>query len=98
MHDEAAERLCTVYELSPDIDQHERRTRWVVGITAAMMVAELVVGTLTRSLALTADGWHMATHAGALGVSALAYWFARTRAQAKHFGSCNHFVHVKIGE
>jgi cation diffusion facilitator family transporter len=40
---------------------------------------------MTRSLALTADGWHMATHAGALGVSALAYWFARTRAQAKYF-------------
>src|SRR5215510_12702735 len=85
MHDEVAERPCPVYVLSPVADQHERRTRWVVGISATMMVAELVVGTLTRSLALTADGWHMATHAGALGVSALAYWFARTRAQAKHF-------------
>src|SRR4030095_13529537 len=39
----------------------------------------------TGSLALTADGWHMATHAGALGLSALAYWFARTRANAKSF-------------
>src|SRR6266540_1927674 len=85
MHDEAAERPCSVHEVFPSVEQHERRTRWVVGITATMMVAELVVGTLTQSLALTADGWHMATHAGALGVSALAYWFARTRAQAKHF-------------
>jgi cation diffusion facilitator family transporter len=85
MHDEVAERSCLVHEVSLTVDQHERRTRWVVGLTATMMVAELVVGTLTRSLALTADGWHMATHAGALGVSALAYWFARTRAQAKHF-------------
>jgi cation diffusion facilitator family transporter len=85
MHDEVAERPCPVHEVFPSITQHERRTRWVVGITATMMVAELIVGTLTQSLALTADGWHMATHAGALGVSALAYWFARTRAQAKHF-------------
>jgi cation diffusion facilitator family transporter len=50
-----------------------------------MMVAELVVGVWTGSLALTADGWHMATHAGALGLSALAYWFARTRANTKSF-------------
>jgi cation diffusion facilitator family transporter len=64
---------------------HEVRTRWVVAITAAMMVGELVVGTLTNSMALTADGWHMATHAGALGMSAAAYWFARTRARASTF-------------
>jgi cation diffusion facilitator family transporter len=63
----------------------EARTRWVVGITVAMMIAELIVGTLTRSLALTADGWHMGSHAGALGLSALAYWYARTRAKAEHF-------------
>jgi len=97
MHDEVAERLCPVYALSPAVTQHERRTRWVVGITATMMVAELVVGTLTRSLALTADGWHMATHAGALGVSALAYWFARTRAQAKHFAFGTGMVNVLAG-
>jgi cation diffusion facilitator family transporter len=36
-------------------------------------------------MALTADGWHMATHAGALGMSAMAYWFARTRARASSF-------------
>ena len=63
----------------------ERRTRWVVGITAVMMVAELVVGTIAKSLALVADGWHMATHAGALGLAALAYWYARTRAHAATF-------------
>jgi cation diffusion facilitator family transporter len=67
------------------VDHHERRTRWVVLITAAMMVVELVIGTLTHSMALTADGWHMATHAGALGMSALAYWFARTRSKAEAF-------------
>lgn len=65
--------------------QHESRTRWVVAITATMMVGELVTGTLTNSMALTADGWHMATHAGALGMSAAAYWFARTRAREASF-------------
>jgi len=54
-------------------------------ITAGMMIAELIVGYLTQSLALTADGWHMGTHAGALGLAALAYWFARTRAKAATF-------------
>jgi cation diffusion facilitator family transporter len=63
----------------------ERRTRAVLAITVAMMVIELVVGKLTGSLALTADGWHMATHVGALGLSAVAYWFARTRAGHRAF-------------
>lgn len=85
MHDEIAERSCAVHEVALTVNPHERRTRWVVALTAGMMVAELVVGTLTRSLALTADGWHMATHAGALGLSVLAYWFARSRAKAKNF-------------
>jgi cation diffusion facilitator family transporter len=85
MHDKLAERSCSVHEAVSSVTLHERRTRWVVALTAGMMVAELVVGTWTGSLALTADGWHMATHAGALGLSAFAYWFARTRANAKSF-------------
>ncbi len=64
---------------------HERRTRWVVAVTAAMMVVELVIGYAAGSMALVADGWHMATHAGAIGVSAWAYWFARTRAGHRAF-------------
>jgi cation diffusion facilitator family transporter len=63
----------------------ERRTRWVVGLTATMMIAELIVGTMTKSLSLVADGWHMATHAGALGLAAIAYWYARTRANTGTF-------------
>ncbi|HEY1547830.1 MAG TPA: CDF family Co(II)/Ni(II) efflux transporter DmeF [Kofleriaceae bacterium] len=67
----------------PDADHNrsgERRTRWVVGLTAIMMIGELTVGTMTGSLALTADGWHMGTHVGALGLTLVAYWYARTRA------------------
>jgi cation diffusion facilitator family transporter len=58
----------------------ERRTRWVVAITAVAMVGELVFGQLTGSVALSADGWHMGTHVGTLGFTLIAYWYARTRA------------------
>jgi cation diffusion facilitator family transporter len=66
-------------------------------LTAAMMVGELVVGYLTNSLALTADGWHMATHAGALGLAALAYWFARTRSHDAVFSFGTGKVHGLVG-
>jgi cation diffusion facilitator family transporter len=66
-----------------DEDDHnrvgERRTRWVVLMTAVMMVGELIVGWWTGSVALKADGWHMGTHVGALGLTLVAYWYARTR-------------------
>jgi len=60
----------------------ERRTLYVVALTAVMMVGELIVGFLTNSTALKADGWHMGTHVGALGLTLVAYWYAR-----KHAGS-----------
>jgi cation diffusion facilitator family transporter len=58
-------------------DRNERRTWFVVALTAAMMVVEVVGGTIFGSMALVADGWHMSTHAVALGIAALAYRFAR---------------------
>lgn len=58
-------------------DRNARRTLWVVALTSVMMVAEIAAGFLTGSMALLADGFHMATHAGALAVAAGAYWFAK---------------------
>lgn len=58
----------------------ERRTRWVIALTFAMMVVEIGAGIAFGSMALLADGWHMATHAAALGLAAFAYWYARRRA------------------
>ena len=69
----------------------------MVVLTALMMVGELVVGYLSNSLALTADGWHMATHAGALGMAALAYWFARTRSRESTFSFGTGKVHALAG-
>jgi Co/Zn/Cd efflux system component len=54
-------------------DENARRTLWVVLLTAVMMVAEIAAGIAFNSMALLADGFHMATHAGALGIAALAY-------------------------
>jgi cation diffusion facilitator family transporter len=64
---------------------YERRTWMVVGITATMMIAEIVAGTVFGSMALLADGWHMATHAAAIGIAAFAYRFARTPAHDSRF-------------
>ena len=75
-------------------DENARRTLWVVLLTAAMMVGEIVAGYLTGSMALLADGFHMATHAGALGVAAAAYAFARRHAGNRRFS----FGTGKVGD
>ena len=56
----------------------ERRTQVVVAITLVMMVVEIATGRLPSSVALLADGWHMGTHAAALGITLYAYHFTRT--------------------
>jgi cation diffusion facilitator family transporter len=70
-------------------DEHnplaERRTRQVMWLTAAMMVIEIVAGTVFGSMALLADGWHMSSHALALGVAAGAYALARRHADNPRF-------------
>lgn len=58
----------------------ERRTRWVVAVTVVMMVVEIGAGLAYGSMALLADGWHMGTHAAALGIAAFAYAYARSHA------------------
>ncbi len=55
----------------------ERSTRAVMWITAAMMVVEIAAGLWFNSMALLADGWHMSSHALAIGLSAFAYAAAR---------------------
>ncbi len=62
-----------------------RSTRLVTLITAAMMVIEIAGGLWFNSMALLADGWHMSSHALALGLSALAYAAARRYAHDKRF-------------
>lgn len=75
-------------------DDNARRTLWVVALTAGMMVVEIAAGYLTGSMALLADGFHMATHAGALGVAAAAYAYAKRHASNRAFS----FGTGKIGD
>ena len=63
----------------------ESRTRWVVLMTAAMMAVEITAGILFGSMALLADGLHMASHTAALGLSVFAYIYARRRAHDSSF-------------
>ncbi len=66
-------------------ERNERKTQFVIGLTALMMVAEIVGGNLLGSMALVADGWHMSTHAGALAISAFAYMYARRHKNDPNF-------------
>ena len=63
----------------------ERRTWAVVAITAVTMVVEIVAGWLTGSMALLADGWHMATHVVALSIAGVAYFLARSWSKDERF-------------
>src|SRR5262245_60185862 len=71
--------------LGADHEKIERPTRLVIVLTLVMMVAEIAAGLVTGSMALVADGWHMATHAGALALSAAAYAYARRHAQSSRY-------------
>lgn len=59
----------------------ERNTWRVIVLTAVMMVVEITAGTMLGSMALLADGWHMASHVSALGIAAFAYAYARRHAR-----------------
>ena len=63
----------------------EARAKWAAIITALFMVVEIVCGLAYHSMALLADGAHMATHVGALGLAAGAYWLARRHAGSGRF-------------
>lgn len=82
------------HDLSPWTHSHvfdtgnraaERSTRIVMLITAVMMVVEIAAGLWFNSMALLADGWHMSSHALAIGLSAFAYAAARRYARDARF-------------
>jgi cation diffusion facilitator family transporter len=66
-------------------ERSERRARLAAMVTAVFMVVEIVAGLVFGSMALIADGVHMATHVGALGLAAGAYWLARRHARDARF-------------
>lgn len=74
--------------------RNEQRTWIVVWLTVVMMVGEIVGGHMFGSMALLADGWHMATHAAALAIAGFAYRYARRHAHDPRFA----FGTGKVGE
>ncbi|HSV29522.1 MAG TPA: CDF family Co(II)/Ni(II) efflux transporter DmeF [Candidatus Omnitrophota bacterium] len=77
MHAHDLDRLQHGHEYEAADQGDVRRVKWVTWLTIVTMVVEIAAGMAFGSMALTADGWHMATHAGALGIALLAYWVAR---------------------
>jgi cation diffusion facilitator family transporter len=66
-------------------EKNERKTWAVIALCSAMMLVEIVGGSMFGSLALVADGLHMSTHAGAMLIAALAYTYARKHATDSRF-------------
>jgi cation diffusion facilitator family transporter len=75
-------------------EENAKRTLWVVALTVVMMVGEITAGYITGSMALLADGFHMATHAGALGIAAAAYSYAKRHASSQRYS----FGTGKVGD
>lgn len=82
-HDAAAWRHS--HRVVEDRPRAERRTLYAVQLTAAVMMAEIVGGWWTGSMALLADGWHMSTHVLALGIALVAYVIARRLGEDPRF-------------
>lgn len=68
-----------------NIKRNELRTLMVICLTAVTMIIEIFAGYITSSMALLADGWHMASHVGALAISYAVYRLARVEKVQGHF-------------
>ena len=89
MHTHNLSRWKHSHDFCPTSATAERNTRRVLFLTAAMMVVEVIGGMKLHSMALLADGWHMATHVGAFLITVAAYALARrhSRNEAYSFGT-----------
>ncbi|MEQ8659380.1 MAG: CDF family Co(II)/Ni(II) efflux transporter DmeF [Gammaproteobacteria bacterium] len=80
MHSHTLERWRHAHDFNLDSAAAERGTLRVIALTAVTMVVEIVAGVVLGSMALLADGWHMATHIAAFGITLFAYRYARHHA------------------
>ena len=94
MNEASSHNYCRGSYLGARHDRNERRTWFVVILTSVMMVGEIAGGVWYGSMALLADGWHMATHAAALSIAAFAYRYARRHERDPTFS----FGTGKVGE
>jgi len=75
----------------------ERKTWAVVMLTGLTMLVEIATGYWFNSMALLADGWHMASHMVAIGLAALAYLLARRYAADQRFAFGTWKIEVLAG-
>lgn len=85
MHGETLERWRRSHDFAGDSRRAERSTLRVVALTAVMMIVEIAAGAIYGSMALLADGWHMATHVAAFTVTLFAYRYARAHVHDPRF-------------
>ena len=85
MHKHSLDQWQQSHDFLSSTRQNESRTRHVVLLTLVMMVAEIATGWLYGSMALLADGWHMGTHAAALGITLFAYRYARVHREDQRY-------------
>ena len=78
-------RLCHIEVFDHGNPLAEKRARWAIILTLATMLVEISGGWIFNSMALLADGWHMSSHALALGLSAFAYAMARRYSRDPRF-------------
>ena len=80
MHTHDLENWQHSHDFSIKNDKGERRTKYVLILTAITMIVEIFAGSIYGSMALLADGWHMATHVAAFMITIFAYGYARKHA------------------
>ncbi len=77
MHKDALEQWQHSHDFSVKNNRAEKNTTIVMWLTAVTMVVEIITGSFFGSMALLADGWHMATHVAAFAIAVFAYQYAR---------------------
>lgn len=77
MHIYNLDRWKPQHDFHVEYESGERQSLLVLALTAVTMTVEIVAGTAFGSMALLADGWHMATHTAAFGITIFAYQYAR---------------------
>lgn len=85
MHEHTLENWQHNHEFSIINEKGERRTLYVLILTAITMVVEIIAGSVYGSMALLADGWHMGTHVAAFMIAVFAYRYARKHANNPAF-------------
>ena len=73
------------HDFGIDVKNKQNKVKFVFWLTTVVMVLEIAAGTLSGSMALLADGWHMGTHSAAFLITIFAYSYAKKHAENKRF-------------